>query len=291
MMEYIESTNTTIDVMKGASRWHQKIAEHGFIDLVDVMPRLVPEGQTVDSAIVQAARVSYGPGTKKTSEDRGLIRYLMRHRHTTPFEMVELKFHVSLPIFVARQWIRHRTASVNEMSGRYSVLPGKFFKPNIEEVRSQSKQNKQGRDEQLDDATATEFLKWLDQTDDNYAKYEEFVDEYGVAREMARVNLPVSIYTEWYWKIDLHNLLHFLSLRMDKHAQKEIQEYANAMFNMVQEIAPVTAEAFIDYRLEGLHLSRLEIESLRNGTPSDSMGKREIEEWRGKIYQLGLGNE
>src|SRR3954470_7750803 len=209
----------TFDVMGGSARWEVKVHDHGLVALVDVMPRLVPVGKTADTAIVQAARVSYGAGTKQVNEDRGLIRYLMRHRHTTPMEMVEFKFHHVMPIFIARQWIRHRTANVNEYSARYSIVRDRFYKPSPENVRKQSATNRQGGSEQIDNATAEDFLKWLDDVETNYERYEQFLEK-GVSRELARIALPVNVYTEWYWKIDLHNLFHFLSLRMDPHASR-----------------------------------------------------------------------
>ena len=208
----------TYDVMDGAARMEVKIHEHGLVALVDVMPRLVPQGQTADSAIVQAARVSYGQGTKKVSEDRGLIRYLLRHRHTTPFEMIEFKFHVVMPIFIARQWIRHRTANVNEYSARYSVVPDRFYVPSNDNVRAQSASNRQGGEAPVDVGTAEEFLGWLGEVEQQYERYQQMLDK-GVTRELARIALPVNVYTEWYWKCDLHYTLHFLSLLMDSHAQ------------------------------------------------------------------------
>ena len=274
------------DVMGGSGRWEVKIHDHGLVALVDVMPRLAPVGKTADAAIVQAARVSYGQGTKQVSEDRGLIRYLMRHRHTTPMEMVEFKFHHAMPIFVARQWIRHRTANVNEYSGRYSVVRDRFYHPSPEDVRKQSLTNRQGGNEPMDNLTAQEFCQYLEKAEALYADYQSLVDK-GVARELARIGLPVSIYTEWYWKIDLHNLFHFLSLRMDPHAQQEIRDYANAMFALIQPIVPIAAEAFLDYNFESMHLSRLEIEALRTGQPLASENKRENAEWEDKRKRLG----
>lgn len=289
-----------IDVMGGALRHEVKCLDQGFIALVDAMPRLVPTGQTADAAIVQAARVSYGQGTKKVSEDRGLIRYLLRHRHTTPFEMVEFKFHVAMPIFIARQWIRHRTANVNEYSGRYSVMPDRFYKPTREQVRKQSKSNRQGGEELFmarpdtpeESLTAQEFVDYLDESERLYEKYIK-LSEKGVSRELARIGLPVSLYTEWYWKCDLHNTLRFLSLRMDGHAQAEIREYAQAMHDLIAPIVPITMEAFRDYELEGVHLSKLEIAALRDKAagglgllPSDN--KREREEWEAKRAGLGF---
>jgi thymidylate synthase (FAD) len=269
------------DVMGGASRIEVKVHEHGLVALVDVMPRLVPAGKTADAAIVQAARVSYGEGTKQVNEDRGLIRYLARHRHTTPFEMVELKFHHVMPVFVARQWIRHRTANVNEYSARYSVVRDRFFRPSIDSIRKQSAGNKQGGIEAIDDKTAAEFYEYLDAAEASYRSYETLLGK-GVAREIARIGLPLSLYTEWYWKIDLHNLFHFLSLRMDPHAQQEIRDYANAMFALVQPIVPVAAEAFIDYRMEGMNLSRLEVDAIRTGRPLETDNLRENSEWAEK---------
>jgi thymidylate synthase (FAD) len=275
------------DVMNNAARWEIKVHEHGLIALVDAMPRLVPQDATADAAIVQAARVSYGHGTKKVNEDRGLIRYLLRHRHTTPFEMVEFKFHVVMPIFIARQWIRHRTANVNEYSARYSVVPDRFYRPTIDNVRKQSTANRQGGEEPVDIGTAEEFLKYLEQAEAQYAEYERLLAK-GVSRELARIALPVSVYTEWYWKCNLHNLLHFLSLRMDEHAQQEIRDYATAMYALIKPIVPITAEAFEDYRLGGVSLTRLELEALRNNAPLATENKREQAEWEAKRKKMGI---
>ena len=275
------------DVMNGAGRWEIKVHDHGLVALVDVMPRLVPKGKTADTAIVQAARVSYGEGTKQVNEDRGLIRYLARHRHTTPFEMIEFKFHHVMPIFVARQWIRHRTANVNEYSARYSIVRDRFYRPSLENVRKQSTTNRQGGEEPIDNATAQEFLDYLERVEKHYDEYEKLMEK-GVARELARIGLPVNVYTEWYWKIDLHNLFHFLSLRMDAHAQQEIRDYATAMFALVQPIVPIAAEAFIDYNLNSMHLTRLEIEAIRSGQPLGTQNKREAAEWEEKKKRLGI---
>jgi thymidylate synthase (FAD) len=275
------------DVMDGAARWEIAVHNAGLVALVDVMPRIVPRGQTADSAIVQAARVSYGSGTKKVQEDRGLIRYLLRHRHTTPFEMVEFKFHCVLPIFVARQWIRHRTANVNEYSARYSIVPDRFYRPTTDLIATQSKSNRQGGAEPVDVGTAEEFLSYLDQCEAHYEQYSGLLDK-GVSRELSRIGLPLSVYTEWYWKCDLHNILHFLSLRMDEHAQREIRDYAEAMFSLMEPIVPVVAEAFRDYRLKAMQLTRLEIESIRTGQPIDTSNRREREEWEAKRARLGL---
>jgi thymidylate synthase (FAD) len=276
------------DVMGGAARWEVKVHDHGLLALVDVMPRLVPEGTTADAAIVQAARVSYGAGTKKVNEDRGLIRYLARHRHTTPFEMVEFKFHCVMPIFVARQWIRHRTANVNEYSARYSVVSDRFYHPSIENVRKQSTSNRQGSEaEPIDGATAEQFLGYLERVEKEYQTYESLLDK-GVTRELARIGLPINVYTEWYWKCDLHNTLRFLSLRMDEHAQQEIRDYALAMFALIQPIVPHVCEGFVDYDLDAMHLTRLEIEAIKSGKPLASENKRENAEWESKRGRLGL---
>jgi len=273
------------DVMEGAARWEVKVHDHGLVALVDVMPRLVPAGKTADFAIVQAARVSYGQGTKQVSEDRGLIRYLMRHNHTTPLEMVELKFHHVMPIFVARQWIRHRTASVNEYSARYSIVRDRFYRPSVDAVRRQSTVNRQGGEACIDEATAKEFLAYLDAVEAQYGQYERLLEQ-GVSRELARIGLPLSVYTEWYWKCDLHNVLHFLALRMDEHAQLEIRDYAMAMLRLIEPIVPIAAEAFVDYNLGGMRLTRLEIEAIRSGGELASDNKREKAEWEEKRKEL-----
>lgn len=227
------------------------VLDCGFVRLVDYMGG--------DASIVQAARVSYGAGTKTVREDRGLINYLMRHRHTTPFEMVELKFHVKLPIFVARQWIRHRTANVNEQSLRYSVMPDEFYVPQPEEVGIQSRSNRQGRSvEDVPEALRRHVVDVLRSCPEAaYPLYEELI-EAGVARELARICLPVSAYTEWYWKINLHNLFHFLSLRADPHAQYEIRMYALALSQCAKAVAPNAYAAFEEYVLHGTSLSARE---------------------------------
>jgi thymidylate synthase (FAD) len=285
-----------VDVMDGAQRIEAKVLDHGFVALIDAMPRLVPAGKTADSAIVQAARVSYGQGTKQVSEDRGLIRYLLRHRHTTPFEMVEFKFHIAMPIFIARQWIRHRTANVNEYSARYSIVPDRFYKPTIDAVRKQSASNRQGGEETFEVkggelgevSTAQEFLEFLGECENQYSKYIKLTEK-GVSRELARMGLPVNVYTEWYWKCDLHNVLRFLSLRMDAHAQLEIRAYANAMYALLEPIVPLTMEAFRDYELESVRLTRLEVEAIRAGSPEIvTTNKREQAEWAAKRAGLGL---
>jgi thymidylate synthase (FAD) len=234
-----------------------QVLDHGFVRVVDYMGD--------DAAVVQAARVSYGRGTRKALEDEGLIRYLMRHYHSTPFEMCEIKFHVKLPIFVARQWIRHRTANVNEYSARYSILDKDFYLPAPEQLAVQSADNKQGRGEVLDAATAERVLRLLrDDADQTYAHYEEMLgDEISLARELARMNLTLNTYTQWYWKTDLHNLFHFLRLRADAHAQYEIRVYAEAMLEMAKAWVPLSYKAFCDYRLGAVTFSAKMMEILR----------------------------
>ena len=235
------------------------VLDHGFIRVVDYMGD--------DGAVVQAARVSYGRGTKRVSEDAGLIRYLMRHRHSTPFEMCEIKYHVKLPIFVARQWIRHRMANVNEYSARYSILDREFYLPAPEQLAAQSSSNRQGRGEALDGDEAAEVLDLLrrDATQ-AYDTYAHLLNEgadgepadparRGLARELARMNLTLNTYTQWYWKADLHNLLGFLSLRADSHAQHEIRVYADAMLETVRAWVPETYAAFVEYRMGAATLS------------------------------------
>ena len=246
-----------------------KVLDHGFVRLVDYMGS--------DDAIVQAARVSYGAGTKKVSEDRGLIRYLMRHKHTTPLEMVEFKFHVKLPIFVARQWIRHRTANVNEYSGRYSVMKDEFYIPESAEIRYQSTVNKQGRSsKEVPEELKSEMLSYMQNSQkETYETYMKYVDE-GLARELARINLPLSMYTEWYWKIDLHNLFHFLRLRIDPHAQKEIQVYGEVMAMMAQKVCPIAYEAFMDYQVNSMYFSGVEMNILKDYLKEFNMTEEEL---------------
>nr|CAH7719592.1 unnamed protein product [Callosobruchus chinensis] len=254
-----------------------KVLDHGFIRVVDYMGS--------DSAIVQAARVSYGKGTKQISQDEALIKYLMRHHHTTPFEMCEIKFHVKLPIFVARQWIRHRTANVNEYSARYSILDNEFYIPKPEQIAKQSDNNKQGSGEAFDPDTSKEIIDSL--TNDSnlvYSHYEKFIEQ-GLAREIARTNLTLNYYTQFYWKIDLHNLLHFLKLRADKHAQYEVRVYAEVMLDIIKKWVPLAYNAFVEYCLESACISRTGLEIIRklikgeNVTREESnIGKREWDE-------------
>ncbi len=262
------------------------VLDHGFVRVVDYMG--------TDSSIVQAARVSYGSGTKKVNQDKGLIFYLLRHRHTTPFEMCEIKFHIKVPIFIARQWIRHRTANVNEYSARYSILGRDYYVPERNQVAAQSTINMQGREEVLNDAEAKKVMDLLHEDAKRcYENYEYMLNEdkegnrkdesrSQLARELARMNLTLNYYTEWYWKIDLHNLLHFLKLRADSHAQYEIRVYAEAMLDIVKKWVPFTYEAFEQYVMNGEHISQKGVEILKrmiNGekvTQEDSgMSKRE----------------
>ena len=235
------------------------VLDHGFIRVVDYMGD--------DAAICQAARVSYGKGTKSVQNDEGLIRYLMRHRHSTPFEMGEVKLHVKLPVFVARQWIRHRTANVNEYSARYSILDREFYIPAPEHIAAQSVVNNQGRGEALTGAEAARVLDILktdsERSYDNYQAMISDDGQRGLARELARMNLPANIYTQWYWKVDLHNLLHFLRLRADAHAQYEIRVYADAICSVVADWVPFAYAAFEDYRLGGATLSETALEWVR----------------------------
>lgn len=228
----------------------QKVLDHGFVRVIDYMGD--------DAAIVQAARVSYGKGTKKVNEDRGLLRYLMRHWHSTPFEMCEIKFHIKLPIFIARQWIRHRTANVNEYSARYSVMDKEFYIPAPEQLATQSVSNRQGRGDVLTGEEAARVLQLLKaDAEQVYDHYEEMLNPEGtaLARELARMNLTLNYYTQWYWKIDLHNLMHFLRLRADGHAQFEIRAYAEVMIDILKKWVPLTHEAFLDYRQNAQNLS------------------------------------
>ncbi|RVT99556.1 FAD-dependent thymidylate synthase [Rhodovarius crocodyli] len=271
------------------------VLDHGFVRVVDYMGD--------DAAVVQAARVSYGRGTKAANEDRGLIRYLMRHRHSTPFEMCEIKYHIKLPIFVARQWIRHRTANVNEYSARYSVMDKEFYIPAQAQLAAQSSVNRQGRGDVLEGEEAAHVLRLLrDDASRNYDHYIEMLNEdeagttlsaekSGLARELARMNLTLNTYTQWYWKTDLHNLLHFLSLRADAHAQYEIRVYAEAMIDTVKAWVPHCYEAFRDYRMGAVTLSAQMLAIVKRllagevvEQPASGLSKRE---WRELMETLG----
>jgi len=265
------------------------ILDHGFIRVVDYMGD--------DTSIVQAARVSYGKGTKKVSTDSGLIKYLMRHWHSTPFEMCEIKYHVKLPIFIARQWIRHRTANVNEYSARYSILDKEFYLPSAENLASQSQSNRQGRGDIIEGEQAKKVLELLkNDAEQTYNNYETMLNErydgsvidekkIGLARELARMNLTLNTYTQWYWKTDLLNLMNFLRLRADSHAQYEIRAYADAMLDTVKKWVPITYEAFMDYRVGGTEVSskgKKVIQKLISGKKVDAeqsgLSKREWNE-------------
>ncbi|MBR86710.1 MAG: thymidylate synthase (FAD) [Rhodospirillaceae bacterium] len=273
------------------------VLDHGFVRIIDYMGD--------DAAIVQAARVSYGKGTTKVSDDAGLLNYLLRHRHSTPFEMCEIKYHIKLPIFIARQWIRHRTANVNEYSARYSVLDREFYIPDQVNLATQSKSNRQGRGEVLEGKEAAAVLDLLrDDAENNYNHYVEMLNEDesghiidetrdGLSRELARMNLTLNTYTQWYWKIDLHNLLHFLSLRADEHAQYEIRVYAEAIMETVKRWCPITYDAFIDHRINSVTLSGKAIQVIKkmiDGVSIDQedsgLSKREWRELMGVLEKL-----
>jgi thymidylate synthase (FAD) len=265
--ELAQTRRPTVAALEAVLYQPMPVLDHGFVRVIDYMGD--------DSAIVQAARVSYGRGTKRVSEDAGLIRYLMRHRHSTPFEMCEIKYHVKLPIFVARQWIRHRTANVNEYSARYSVLDREFYIPTPEHLAAQSSVNRQGRGTTLTGDEAAHVLDLLREDAARcYDHYAEMLNEdeagaardpsrQGLARELARMNLTLNTYTQWYWKIDLYNLFHFLSLRADAHAQYEIRVYAEAMLETVKAWVPIAYQAFLDYRLGAATLSAQMLVAMR----------------------------
>lgn len=273
------------------------VLDHGFVRAIDYMGN--------DTAIVQAARVSYGIGTKKISEDRGLINYLMRHHHTTPFEMCELKLHVKLPIFVARQWIRHRTANVNEYSARYSILDKEFYIPEPEQLATQSKKNRQGREEILKSDEAQWVLNMLKYDAENaYGHYTEMLNEDekgqpldpkrdGLARELARMDLTLNFYTQWYWKIDLHNLFHFLLLRADNHAQYEIRVYAQLILEqIVKSWVPFAHDAFLNYQLHAVHVSATAVKVLQRLIAGEKVTQETSGlpkgEWKEFVENLGL---
>jgi thymidylate synthase (FAD) len=271
------------------------VLDHGFVRVIDYMGD--------DAAIVQAARVSYGHGTRHISSDRGLIGYLMRHRHTSPFEMCELKLHVKLPIFVARQWIRHRTANVNEYSARYSVVEDEVYLPEPAQIAAQAKSNRQGRGESLPEATALRFRERLRRgAEDAFAAYREMLDldeagrprdpeAPGLARELARIGLPLDTYTQWYWKCDLHNLLHFIALRADPHAQQEIRVYAELLMDIVRRWLPLTAAAFEEHRLNAASLSASALAVVRRLVAGETVRQAEsglaAGEWRELMRVLG----
>ena len=282
-----ETHRATVQTLEDLLYKPFSVLDHGFIRVVDYMGN--------DSAVVQAARVSYGAGTRKVREDQGLIRYLIRHRHTTPFEMCEIKFHVKLPIFVARQWIRHRTANINEYSARYSILDNEFYIPAPEHLARQSSTNRQGRGSVLEGSQALTVMRMLrDDATRAHAHYVEMMDisgdekdqadSPGLARELARMNLTLNFYTQWYWKVNLHNFMHFLSLRGDQHAQYEIRAYANVMLEILKKWVPDTFDAFSDYRLGAAELSAKSIIVLRKMLAGEKVAQSDSglskREWR-----------
>ena len=286
--EQRQSPRQTLRTVAGGMEQHlftaYPVLDHGFVRVIDYMGD--------DAAICQAARVSYGRGTKSVQNDEGLIRYLMRHWHSTPFEMCEIKLHVKLPVFVARQWIRHRTANVNEYSARYSILDREFYIPQPEQLAAQSVVNNQGRGEVLTGAESARVLDILKrdaaQCYDDYESMLSQDGQQGLARELARMNLPMNIYTQWYWKVDLHNLFHFLRLRADSHAQYEIRVYAEAIADCVKDWVPLAYAAFEDYRMGGVTLSAKAIAVLKRRLKgevvtqeSSGMSKGEWREFEG----------
>jgi len=294
--ELSQTRRSTVPALEEILYTAMPVLDRGFIRVVDYMGN--------DGAVVQAARVSYGRGTRKVSEDRGLIHYLMRHRHSTPFEMCEIKFHVKLPIFVARQWIRHRTANVNEYSARYSILDREFYLPAPADLAAQSAANRQGRGEIVEGAEAAHVLDLLREDSlRQYAHYTEMLNEgedgapadpqrRGLARELARMSLTLNFYTQWYWKIDLYNLMHFLSLRADPHAQYEIRAYAEVMLDVLRRWLPVCHEAFLQHRLHAVTLSAAALAAVKEmlagkavTQASSGLSKRE---WRELCAALGL---
>ena len=265
MQVAMETRRATIPAAEEILGGYFPVLDHGFVSLIDYMGG--------DDAIEQAARVSYGYGTRTQSHTRGLIRYLRRHLHTTPSEMVELKFHCAMPIFVARQWIRHRTASVNEYSGRYSLMPLLFYRPEYEQFALQAESNRQGRESTSADREVYDrAVGWWEETRERSSDTYGWLVENDVARELARIDLPLSTYTQWYWKIDLHNLMHFLTLRVDSHAQWEIRRYGEVMAGMLKRLAPLSYEAWIDYQVCGTRVGRSELEILRELVAVDEGG-------------------
>ena len=295
----MQSKKTFRPVVSGIEKLLYKdfpVLDHGFIRVIDYMGD--------DQSVVQAARVSYGKGTKKVSEDRGLIRYLMRHRHSTPFEMCEIKLHVKLPIFVARQWIRHRTASINEYSARYSVLDKEFYIPSEKNLAIQSNINKQGRGKVLSKNRSQEALKMLkDDAQKTYQTYEYLLNETnegkiinknkeGLTRELARINLTLNTYTQWYWKTNLHNLMNFIQLRADDHAQYEIRVYAKIIFDIMKKWVPLTSEAFESYRSGSVELSSEALEVIRTLISGKKVSQKDsnlsAREWRELMGVLNI---
>lgn len=272
----------------------------GFVELVDVMPRIVPDGQTCDYAICQMARLSYQHGTKTVNEDKGLLNLLMRNSHTSPFESIDIKLNLKMPIFVSRQFCRHRTSSLNEISARYSIMKDEFYFPTSSDIRKQSSNNKQGSEGIIGDLQASVFAENIkSQCNSAYELYLRMLDA-GVTREQARMVLPLNLYTQFYWKQNLHNMLHLLALRMDNHAQYEIRVYANAMYEIVSKLVPWTIEAFDNYHpmRNAMKLTRMEKEAIQKYNSSknsisligeiDTLNKREQGEWKSKAKELGF---
>ena len=294
--ETFQTRRSTVAAMEDILYQPLNVLDHGFVRVIDYMGD--------DAAIVQAARVSYGRGTKRTRDDAGLINYLMRNEHTSPFEMCDLKVHVKLPIFIARQWIRHRTASVNEYSARYSVLDTEFYMPAPENLAAQSATNRQGRDAVLPPGESAAVLDLLRQDAvrafDHYhvmltrdeGDNEIDPSKSGLARELARMNLPLSAYTQWYWKVNLHNLLHFLQLRTDAHAQWEIRAYADVLLGIVEKWVPLTHRAFMNYRVGGAHLTKEGLSVVRRLLAGEQIDPSTLEmsprEWRELKTTLGM---
>lgn len=284
--EEFKTRRVTVKKLESMLYKTYKVLDHGFVRVIDYMGN--------DSSIVQAARVSYGKGTKKLNQDKNLINYLLSHRHSTPFEMNEIKFHIKLPIFVARQWIRHRTANVNEYSARYSILDKEFYVPEKKDIKPQSKSNNQGRSGDISLDEKKEYLKIIQNNSEigfeNYSKllnsdeYGKVIDEkkQGIARELARMTLPLNSYTQWYWKIDLHNLMNFLSLRFDYHAQYEIRKYAEIMIKVLKNWVPLTYDAFLNNKINSTTLSSKGIEFVKSVIKNEKfdeekISKRELE--------------
>jgi thymidylate synthase (FAD) len=294
--QQFETRRSTVPALEEVLYSPIPVLDHGFVRVVDYMGD--------DSAVVQAARVSYGRGTRKINEDRGLVRYLLRHRHTTPFEMCEIKLHVKLPIFVARQWIRHRTANVNEYSARYSVLDNEFYVPEPTQMASQSRSNRQGRDEVLKPEEAARVTRLLvEDAERCYGHYLWMLNEdaagqtaeparQGLARELARINLTLNTYTQWYWKIDLHNLMRFLELRVDDHAQYEIRAYANVILDIMRRWVPLSHEAFEEYNLHARLLSQGALSVIKRMLSGEEVTQATsglpIREWQELTQTLGL---
>src|SRR4249920_575559 len=292
-----ETRRPTVPALEEILYQATPVLDHGFVRVVDYMGD--------DAAVVQAARVSYGKGTRRVREDAGLINYLMRHRHTTPFEMCEIKYHVKLPIFVSRQWIRHRTANVNEYSARYSILDNEFYIPEPEHLAAQASVNRQGRDQVLAGQEAERvFLLLKKDAELAYEHYMEMLNEgeagapldperSGLARELARMNLSLAFYTQWYWKTNLHNLMHFLSLRADAHAQYEIRVYADVMIDTLKRWCPISHDAFLEYRMGGTHLSKTGLAIVKRLLAGEKVDQKSsgmsAREWRELMAALGQG--